>query len=413
MCQARKGKHVHPPVVKSKRASATVIAAFFHFDLCFTLWVLLGALSIFITKDLGLNAAQQGLMVAIPTLSGSLMRIVMGLLSDRFSGKRIGIAMLFFLFLPLLLGWLLPVNFAGIIGIGLMLGVAGASFAVALPLASHWYPPTRQGLIMGITAAGNIGTVIANLSAPSLAKAYGWHNVMSMAMIPLAAVLLVFLLLAQDSPDRPQTQPLSSYLAVLRRGNLWWFCLFYSVTFGGFVGLSTFLPLFLKNQYAINPVTAGLFTALAGFLGSSLRPLGGYLADKFGGIITLSILLFGIGITYGLIALLPGINVMIWLLLLIMLCLGMGNGAVFQLVPQHFRREIGVATGMVGAFGGLGGFLLPTLLGSVKQLNGSYGPGLLALALIALAALTALRLLVALQTTWRPVPREATEGRAA
>jgi MFS transporter, NNP family, nitrate/nitrite transporter len=400
-------------VSTDKRSAAIVFASFLHFDLCFTLWVLLGSLSIFITKDLHLNAAQQGLMVAIPTLSGSLMRIVVGILSDRFSGKRVGVAMLLFLFLPLLLGWLLPVNFAGMIGIGLLLGVAGASFAVALPLASRWYPPTRQGLIMGITAAGNIGTVVANLSAPSLAKAYGWHPVMGMAMLPLFVVLVVFIVLAKDSPQRPQGLPLSQYLSAMKRGNLWWFCLFYSVTFGGFVGLSTFLPLFLKNQYAFNPVTAGLLTALAAFLGSSLRPLGGYLADKFGGVISLSLLLLGIGGIYGVTSLLPGVQVMIWLLVILMGLLGMGNGAVFQLVPQYFRREIGVATGVVGAFGGLGGFFLPTLLGSVKQLSGSYAPGLLVLAVVALIALVVLRLLVVFQLSWRVSPQKVAEGKVA
>jgi MFS transporter, NNP family, nitrate/nitrite transporter len=400
-------------VSTDKRSAATVFASFLHFDLCFTLWVLLGSLSIFITKDLHLNAAQQGLMVAIPTLSGSLMRIVVGILSDRFSGKRVGVAMLLFLFLPLLLGWLLPVNFAGMIGIGLLLGVAGASFAVALPLASRWYPPTRQGLIMGITAAGNIGTVVANLSAPSLAKAYGWHPVMGMAMLPLFVVLVVFIVLAKDSPQRPQGLPLSQYLSAMKRGNLWWFCLFYSVTFGGFVGLSTFLPLFLKNQYAFNPVTAGLLTALAAFLGSSLRPLGGYLADKFGGVISLSLLLLGIGGIYGVTSLLPGVQVMTWLLVILMGLLGMGNGAVFQLVPQYFRREIGVATGVVGAFGGLGGFFLPTLLGSVKQLSGSYAPGLLVLAIVALVALAVLRLLVVFQVSWRVSSQKVAEGKVA
>src|SRR5258707_15694316 len=179
----------------------------------------------------------------------------------------------------------------------------------------------------------------------------------------------------------------------MKRGNMWWFCIFYSVTFGGFVGLSTFLPLFLRNQYAVNPVTAGLLTAAAAFLGSTLRPLGGWVADKVGGVISLSILLLGICAVYGVTSLLPGLQVMVGLMLLIMSMLGMGNGAVFQLVPQYFRREIGVATGIIGAFGGLGGFFLPTLLGSVKQLSGSYGSGWLVLAVIALIALVVLRLL--------------------
>ncbi|WP_218028891.1 nitrate/nitrite transporter [Tengunoibacter tsumagoiensis] len=398
----------------NKGSALTVFASFLHFDLCFTLWVLLGSLSIFITKDLRLNSAQQGLMVAIPTLSGSLMRIVMGILSDRFGGKRSGTAMLFFLFIPLFLAWLLPINFAGIIAIGLMLGVAGSSFAVALPLASHWYPPSRQGLIMGITAAGNIGTVVANLAAPSLAKSYGWHAVMGLSILPLAIVLVIFVLLAKDSPDRPVGVDLSRYISVLRSGDIWWFCLFYSVTFGGFVGLSTFLPLFLKNQYTtFNPITAGLFTALAAFLGSTFRPLGGFLADKIGGGRILTALLIGIGIIYLAISLLPAIGVMIWLFLLIMICLGMGNGAVFQLVPLRFRREIGIATGLVGAFGGVGGFFLPTLLGSIKQISGSYGSGLVILAIIAFIALVALRIFLAAQREWSVAPSVIVEGETA
>jgi NNP family nitrate/nitrite transporter-like MFS transporter len=391
---------MQPSVHTSKGSASTVFASFLHFDMCFTLWVLLGSLGIFISKDLGLNSAQQGLLVAIPTLSGSLMRIVMGILSDQYGGKRIGNIMLFFLFIPLLLGWLLPINFPGIIAIGLMLGVAGSSFAVAIPLASHWYPPSKQGLVMGITAAGNIGTVVANLLAPTLAKVYGWHAVMGMTMIPLAIVLLIFVIIAKDSPTRPQRLSMSQYRTALRSGDMWWFCLFYSVTFGGFVGLSTFLPLFLRNQYTFNPVTAGLFTALAAFLGSTFRPLGGYLADKLGGARMLTVLLPAIGVFYLLVSFLPSISIMTWLLLLMMICLGMGNGSVFQLVPLRFRKEIGIASGLVGAFGGVGGFLLPTLLGSVKQVSGSYSLGLIVLAIISFGALVALRLLLAKQHGW-------------
>jgi len=266
---------------------------------------------------------------------------------------------------------------------------------------------------MGITAAGNIGTVVANLSAPSLAKSFGWHAVMGLSIIPLAAVLLVFVLMAKDSPARPKDVQVSRYLAVLRSADIWWFCLFYSVTFGGFVGLSTFLPLFLKNQYAFNPVTAGLFTALVAFLGSTFRPLGGFLADKLGGVRMLTVLLAGIGVIYLLISFLPAIGVMTGLFLLMMICLGMGNGSVFQLVPLRFRSEIGIASGLVGAFGGIGGFFLPTLLGSIKQITGSYSLGLVILAIVAFIALVALRLLVAAQQEWSFTPEVITESEAA
>src|SRR5690349_16975709 len=173
------------PSKETKRPGSipTVIASFLHFDTCFSVWIILGTLSIPISLSLHLSPAQQGLMVAIPTLSGSLFRFPIGLLSDRFSTKWVGVGMLLFLFIPLLLGWLIPVNFPALLGVGLMLGVAGASFAVALPLASRWYPPSQPGLVMGIAAAGNISSVVTNLVAPRLAKLYGWHAVLGIRMI--------------------------------------------------------------------------------------------------------------------------------------------------------------------------------------------------------------------------------------
>jgi NNP family nitrate/nitrite transporter-like MFS transporter len=309
--------------------------------------------------------------------------------------------MLLFLFIPLLLGWLVPVNFEALLGIGLMLGVAGASFAVALPLASRWYPPSQQGIVMGIAAAGNIGTVIANLFAPRLANLYGWHAVLGIAMIPLAVILLAFLLMAKDSPMKPKSVPASRYITALGKANLWWFCLLYSVTFGGFVGLSTFLPQFFHNQYQLNAIEAGNLAATAAFMGSTLRPLGGYVADKLGGVRTLTVVFVAVFVLYAFASLLLPIGFAAMLLIIGVGFLGIGNGAVFQLVPQCFRTEIGVATGLVGAFGGIGGFLLPILMGNVKQSFHSYAPGWIILAGLALIALVVLRILVVLHNDWR------------
>jgi NNP family nitrate/nitrite transporter-like MFS transporter len=379
----------------------TLIASFLHFDLSFMLWVLLGALGIYIAESVGLSPAEKGLMVAVPILSGSLLRIPLGLLSDRIGGKRIGIGLLAFLFVPLALGWQAGTSLPTLLAIGLMLGTAGASFAVALPLASRWYPPERQGLAMGIAAAGNSGTAIANLIAPMLADRVGWHNVLGLAMLPLALVLLAFTLMAKDSPERTTGLPASHYLQSLRHRDLWWFCLLYSVTFGGYVGLSSFLPLFLRDQYAVTPASAGSITALAAFVGSGVRPIGGYLADRWGGVRLLSLLLAGIGIVYALGATLPAVDQITALLVFGMACLGLGNGAVFQLVPRRFSAEIGVATGVVGAIGGLGGFLLPILLGNMKQATGSFGPGFMVLAVVAFLALVVLRSLATTRDDWR------------
>lgn len=379
----------------------TLIASFLHFDVCFMLWVLLGALGIYIADAAHLSPAEKGLVVAIPTLSGSLMRIPVGILSDRFGAKRVGAGVLVFLFVPLLLGWQANDTLPTLVSIGLMLGVAGSSFAVALPLASRWYPPERQGLAMGVAAAGNTGTVIANLAAPQLADRYGWHAVLLLAALPLAVVLVAFLLLASDSPMHDDPPPLRRHLATLRHADLWWFCLLYSVTFGGYVGMGSFLPIFLHDQYGLSPVGAGLLTAAASFCGSAVRPLGGYLSDRLGGVRMLSVLLLMIAASYLLASRLPPIAGMLPLLLVWMSCLGLGNGSVFQLVPQRFRKEIGIATGVVGAIGGLGGFELPIVLGTVQQATGSFAAGFVALATVAALAFAALRLLAVIQQGWR------------
>lgn len=379
----------------------TLFACFLQFDLSFMLWVMLGALGVFIAESLKLNASQKALLVAIPILSGSLLRIPLGLLSDRIGGKTVGAGILGFLFIPLTLGWMSGESLSALIAAGLMLGVAGASFAVALPLASRWYPPEKQGLAMGIAAAGNSGTIITNLLAPRLANAYGWHNVFVLAMIPLAIVLVAFLMLAKESPNQTKGQPFSKYLKIMRTADLWWFCLLYSVTFGGFVGLSSFLPLFFRDQYHVTPIQAGYLTALVAFVGSGIRPIGGWLADKVGGVKLLSFVLFGVSFAYLTASLLLGLNVMIPILMVGMACLGLGNGAIFQIVPQRFREEIGLATGVVGAIGGVGGFLLPMLLGNFKQAFGTFASGFAVLGGIALTAAVVIRVLVAIQQGWK------------
>jgi NNP family nitrate/nitrite transporter-like MFS transporter len=345
-------------------------------------------------------------MVAVPILSGSILRIPLGLLSDRVGGRSAGIALLAFLFVPLALGWLWADSFSSLLAAGFLLGAGGASFAVALPLASRWYPPERQGLAMGIAAAGNSGTVVTNLLAPRLAAIVGWHGVFALAMIPLAVVLLAFVLLAREDSSRSLVAPASGTRQLLRAADLWWFCAFYAVTFGGYVGLSSFLPIFFRDQYNVTPLQAGYLTAAAALAGSVARPIGGLIADRVGGVRLLSIVLVVVAGAYGLAARLPPLGAMAGILVAGMLGLGMGNGAVFQVVPQRFRRQVGAATGIIGALGGLGGFALPTLLGTLKQTSGSFGSGFLALSVAAVSAAVALRVLVGAREQW---PASASE----
>ena len=261
----------------------TLIACFAHFDVCFMLWVMLGALGALIFDGTSVQAGLKGLLVGIPILTGSLLRVPLGILSDRFGGRRIALGLLAFLVVPLTLAWLAPVRVSTLVWTGLMLGTAGSSFAIVLPLASRWYPRERQGLVMGIAAAGNSGTVIANLLAPRIAASIGWQNVFGLALIPLGVVFVLFLVLAKEAPTPGASRSPREYLSVMAHADTRWFCFFYCVTFGGYVGLSSFLPLFLRDQYALSPVTAGSLTAAAAFAGSLSRPAGGWVADKFGG----------------------------------------------------------------------------------------------------------------------------------
>ena len=384
----------------------TLLAAFLYFDLSFMVWVVLGPLGVQIARDLGLTAAQKGLMVATPILSGALLRMVMGIMVDHFKPKLAGAFGQVIVIGALLTAWLVGIHsYNQLLMLGVALGVAGASFAVALPLASRWYPPEHQGAALGIAGAGNSGTVLAALFAPGLAMAFGWNNVFGLAVIPLVIVLVAYLLLAKDSPDCPAPKPLSDYLKVLKDKDAWWFMFFYSVTFGGFVGLASSLTIYFNDQYGLAPVVAGYFTAACVFAGSLVRPVGGVVADRVGGIKSLSLMYllaatFLFIVSFGL----PQAWMGLALFVLTMLVLGMGNGAVFQLVPQRFRKEIGVMTGLVGMAGGLGGFYLASSLGYSKQLTGSYQPGLMVFAGLAIVALVGLTFVKGRwRTTWGAV----------
>lgn len=375
----------------------TLFSAFLYFDVSFMIWVLLGALGNYVAGDLHLNPAQKGLMTAIPLLGGSILRLVFGQLTDRIGPRKTGCIGLTLTLLPLLGGWLWADSISKVYLVGLLLGVAGASFAVALPMASRWYPPKYQGLALGIAGAGNSGTILATLFAPRLAETFGWHAIFGMAILPLLAMAAVFITLAREAPGKVTPAKAADFLAVLAERDTYLFSLFYGVTFGGFVGLASFLSILLHDQYGISKVAAGDLTSLCVVAGSFLRPVGGLLADRLGGIRMLSVL-YGAAALLALgIAQLPTLWLAVTLLFLLMGCLGIGNGSVFQLVPQRYGKRVGIATGILGAAGGLGGFFLPTIVGSLKQVTGSYAGGLAVLAGLAVVALVALAVA---QTEW-------------
>jgi NNP family nitrate/nitrite transporter-like MFS transporter len=369
----------------------TLIAAFLYFDLAFMVWVLLGPLAPDIAKALNLTAAQKGLMVATPTLAGAVLRVVNGLLVDRIGPKLSGAISQVIVIVGLFTAWMVGVNsFAGTLALGVVLGFAGASFAIALPLASRWYPPEHQGKAMGLAGMGNSGTVLAALFAPGLAKIFGWNAVLGLACIPLTIVFVAYLIMAKDAPNAPAPKSLVAYLQPLKTADAWWLMGFYGVTFGGFVGLAASLPIYFTDQFGLTPVMAGYATAACVFAGSLIRPVGGALADSIGGVKALSVVFVVAALALAGVSTAPSVGIALATFVAAMLALGVGNGAVFQLVPQRFSAEIGVMTGLVGMAGGVGGFYLASSLGFAKQLSGSYQPGFLIFAGLALLALAGL-----------------------
>jgi len=379
----------------------TLLSAFLYFDLSFMVWYLLGPLQVQIAQALELDTQQRALMVAVPILCGAVLRLFLGLLADRIGAKRTGVLAQIVVIVALLTAWRLGVHsFGQVLLLGAMLGVAGASFAVALPLASRWYPPEHQGTAMGIAGAGNSGTVFAALFAPVLATAFGFQNVFGLAAIPLLVVLVVFAVFAKDAPVPVARKTLGDYTRVLvGNRDSWWFMFFYAITFGGFAGFASALPGYFHDQFGFEPKIAGWATAACVLAGSLMRPVGGVIADRSGGTRSLQMVYVAVTVLVATAALgIGGAGATVALFVLTLLCLGAGNGAVFQLVPQRFGAEIGLMTGLIGMAGGVGGFLLAAGLGVVKQHLGSYALGLWVFSLVALGASLCL---VGVKQRWR------------
>jgi NNP family nitrate/nitrite transporter-like MFS transporter len=403
----------------------TLLSAFLYFDVSFMAWVVLGPLMLYLGQELGLTIEDKFTLVAIPILSGALLRAPMGMLADHLGPKRTGQLAQLAVITGLAYAWLLGLGSKLEVEIlGVVLGVAGASFAVALPQASRWYPPKYQGVVMGIAGAGNMGVVLDSMFVPWMAEHYGWQAVFGVLLIPLVLVFLFYTAMAKDAPEQRAPVTLNSYITVFRDVDTWWFMFFYSITFGGFVGLGSALPLYFTTWYHTSGIAAGLMAALVVFAGSMFRPIGGQLADRIGGLRSLQVLLAVVALVYITVSLLPqgpapvaaatakvsgwGLHelpTIAWMAVLAFflgaMALGMGNGAVFQLVPLRFRKEIGVMTGLVGAAGGIGGFLLAKTLGWSQAMSGGFAPGFWVFAgLAALGVIGLLRVKTRWRTTW-------------
>jgi NNP family nitrate/nitrite transporter-like MFS transporter len=373
-------KSGHPP---------TLFAAFIYFDFCFAIWVLNGAMAPFISEEFHLTAGQKGFMISVPILAGAIMRFPLGVLSQYIGRKYAALVEMSLITLALVYGYFGVHTYNDVLIMGVLLGIAGASFGVAMSLGSGWFPPKYKGLAMGIAGAGNSGTVLAMLFAPPLAMKYGWQTVYGFAAFFMLIPILVMLIFAKEPPDR-EHQTLKEHLSCLWDRDGWVFNLVYIVTFGGFIGLSNFLPTYYFDQFGVTKVEAGQLTMLAAVMGSGVRVVGGWASDKYGGIRMLSII-FGVII---ILAILTGFQTsIVTTTVFFVLCfaaLGLGNGSLFQLVPLRWPTTTAVAGSMIGEIGAIGGSFIPTAMGVSKGSTGTYAWGFVAFAILAIIAFAVL-----------------------
>lgn len=422
----------------------SLLACFLYFDTGFTVWVLYGPLAPFIGKDIAMSPAQQGFLVAVPVLAAAILRVALGNLYQSADGRRVALIGVLLSALPTIVLPLWPAvpSYTLMLVLGVFLGVGGASFAVALPIAGSSYPPKVQGLVLGLAAAGNIGAVLDGFLFPHVAAALGWQFATAGALPLLAIAGLALFAWADDRAEKSGSVLRASasftatlaglvvlvlavkagvfgpgktgvlllpvlgaagaiallparYRAVLAERDTWVMMLIYSITFGGFVGMSSYVTLLLTNLYQMPKLEAGLFMSLLAFLGAMVRPLGGYVADRVTGVRALMVLLAVISVAdFTFAAWMPPLGGGITVLVCLYLAFGLGNGATFQLVPHRWKGKTGLLSGVVGAAGGIGGFYLPVVMGIAKESTGSYQMGFVtfgALAACACAAVVALR----------------------
>lgn len=357
------------------------------FAVSFAVWGLIAALAPTFAQAYQLSAKTKSLMIAIPVLLGSIGRLPAGMLADRLGGRKVFSALLLVSAVPAI-GIGFSSNFTQLLWLGMFLGLAGTSFAVGVSFTSRWFTKEQQGTALGIYGMGNIGQSIAVFGAPVLALLLGsWRPVFWIFAAVALAWGLIFYLFARDASSTIKPKTFSENFVLLRHSPLAWILsLFYFLTFGGFVAFSIYLPTLLKDLFKLSPADAGARTAGFVLLATLMRPVGGMLADRFGG----AKVLVGVFIAVAILGSLMGCPFMPTFTVGALgaaAALGLGNGAVFKLVPEHFPRETGTVTGLVGAFGGLGGFFPPLVLGVIRDATGGYAIGFVLLGLTSIVCL--------------------------
>lgn len=383
-----------PPITQAGAGRALSLATL-ALAVNFWAWNLLGPLAPSYRDLLDLSPFQVSLLVAVPTLVGALARIPIGGLTDRYGGRIMFTAVTALVIAPVLFLSVATAYPALLVG-GLLLGLGGASFAIGIPFVNGWVAPERRGLALGIYGAGNGGTAVSGFLSPSIADAWGRPAAFLIVAAALGATAIVFALLARDAPGRtPSTESLGTrFAAALRLPIARDLGVLYAITFGGFVAFGAYLPTFLTGAYELSVGDAARRAAGFIVLATVARPVGGALSDRFGGapVVVCSLIMVGLGAIVT--AFEPGLGIATIGFLSIAAALGIGNGAVFGLLGRRVPAgQVGSVTGLVGAAGGLGGFLPPIIMGLVFQTTGSYAIGLMLLSDVAFAG--------AIYGTWR------------
>lgn len=375
--------------MNSRKGYVALGMATLAFAVSFAAWSLLSPLATQLQKQYKIGDFEISFLLAVPVILGALVRIPMGVLTDRFGGRRVMTALLAFVVIPCI-GMMFADSYWSLVFWAFWLGVAGSSFAVGVPFVSRFFGPEKQGLVIGIFGMGNVGAAISARAAPEIAKGSGgWQSVFLYFAIAIVIMAVLFYFLAGDEPRLTgPAKTMSQRLAVLRREKLTWlFSLFYFITFGGFVAFGIYLPKLLSDVFGLDKVDAGNRTAGFVVLATLARPLGGWLSDKIAATKVLTAVFVVVPLMALILAFSPDIVLLTICFLVIATFLGLGNGAVFKLVPQYFAKEAGTVTGLVGAAGGLGGFFPPIVMGGFKASLGNYSVGYILLAALALICL--------------------------
>ncbi|MBT2701311.1 NarK/NasA family nitrate transporter [Bacillus sp. ISL-40] len=358
--------------MKPEGQTSVLVLSTISMIVSFAVWSVFAPIAVALQEIYHLSTTEKSILIATPVLLGSLMRIPMGILTDRYGGRRIYALTMLFLILPMV-GAGFAHSYVMMLFWAFFIGMAGTTFAVSITYVSRLYPPQKQGLILGIAGMGNLGSAVASFLIPMIFTSYGMAWVFWSLAIAIGVMSITFWIGTQDSQRPSETKTLIESLSVLKFKETWFLSIFYFLTFGCFVTFSIYLPTLLHDLFHITALDAGIKTAGFVILATFIRPVGGYLSDRFGANKLLTVVFSGV-LLCGLFIAFTKENFIFFSIscLIISILVGIGNGAVFKMVPEVSSGNTGAVTGIVGAVGGIGGFFPPIALGFLKDITGDY-----------------------------------------